>query len=76
MNLFSFKPKTKKPKVYWVIQEAEKSNEDVLVKYFNDKNEVIFEETFKGIVQGVIDEVTIQKLNQTKNAVLQKLAYS
>jgi tRNA 2-selenouridine synthase SelU len=76
MTLFTLilRTKNKNPNIYWVIQEAEKQTERILVKYFNDKNEVIFQEHLVGTFDGVIDENIVQKLNQTKKNILSRIA--
>ncbi len=76
MTLFTLnlKTKNKKTNVYWVIQEAERPSEKILVKYFDDKNQVLFQECITGILNGVIDDAIVQKLNQTKKKLIRSIA--
>ena len=60
------KPKAKTAEIYWVLEESDHSYESLKVKYFNENDEIIFEETITGLDKGFIDEETISRLNQTK----------
>jgi hypothetical protein len=61
----------KKSQIYWVIDEPEGNEASVLVRYFNDQNDVIHQESLALMKMGVIDEEVIFQINQVKST-LQK----
>ncbi|NJL12644.1 MAG: hypothetical protein HC913_06375 [Microscillaceae bacterium] len=73
MSLFSFRKKSSQPKVYWVIEESTLPQGFALVRYYNDRNEVVFEEKIEGLSGDVIDEEMMQKLHETKRFVIRKV---
>lgn len=63
------KQKEKKTEVYWVIEESDSLNDEARVKFYNDADELLHEEVIKGIHADIIDDTTILRLNQTKQAI-------
>lgn len=72
LTLFAItsKEKVKKQSVYWVIDESEEEKDTTIVKYFNEQDEVVFEESLP-IKNGRIDVFTMEKINQTKAEIRQ-----
>ncbi|GAB4404095.1 MAG: hypothetical protein OHK0053_29420 [Microscillaceae bacterium] len=73
MPLFSFRKKSSQPKVYWVIEESTLPQGFALVRYYNDCNEVVFEDKIEGLSGDMIDERMMQKLHETKKFVIRKV---
>ena len=68
-TLFALNSKQKnyKPQIYWVIEEDEFQKDQVIVKYYNDENELLLAKTIAGVQKGIIDEEAIQKINEIKD---------
>ncbi len=68
------KSKRRKRQVYWVLEEVETEREVTTVKYYDDHNELVHQEALPGVKRGILDEETMQKLNQIKEQVRIQLA--
>jgi hypothetical protein len=67
------KQKAKKPQVYWVIDETDYDNSSVIIKYFDENDDLLHQEVIVGLVNGVVDDELMLQLNETKEKVIKGL---
>lgn len=71
LTLFTMTTKsTPKQEIYWVIEEHEATTDTALVKYFNENDELIFQEYIAGIEKGMLNQEAMSQLKLTKSRLI------
>jgi hypothetical protein len=71
INLFKSKPIHQTP-IYWVIEEDEVNELPILIKFYNQTDELIYQTNLPNLRQGVIDEGLLANLNKIKKQLLRE----